>query len=418
MTGATFPEFTVAEILEATEGILLRGEAGKSLKGVTTDSRNIIPGNLFVALRGPVFDGHDYLDQARERGAGALLVHRDDGQGRNGLPLILVRDTLTALGDLASAWRKRFALPVLAITGSAGKTTTKEMAALILAERKNVLKTAGNFNNLIGLPLTLFRLEGCHEAAILELGTNRPGEIARLTQISDPDIALVTNVGPAHLEGFGSIHGVAEEKGDLFRYMRKGGIAVVNLEDEYVRRFDHNQTDQDKGHPHGDENAPGPFLQVLRFSGQKVGQKKNNSDFHEFRHLEGNRSEAQPAGSATYPDPHMGDEDQQQQNSRQDHTGIGQFPQLFVGNSLQKSHDPQTQQNEDDLFFQKILRVLESLHGQDGTGAIDHDRSYGHEDQGNDHENHIRALGCGLEFKHPPAPRPFSEKNAPDPCNP
>lgn len=237
MNGNTSPVLTITDILRETQGILVRGDEGRSVQGVATDSRTLLPGNLFIALRGEKFDGHRYLDQALAKGAGALLVHQDDGDERRGIPVILVPDTLTALGDLAHAWRKRFSMPVLAITGSSGKTTTKEMTAAILSQRKNILKTEGNYNNLIGLPFTLFRLQKDHEAAIVELGTNRPGEIARLTQITAPDMAAVTNIGPAHLEGFGSLEGVAKEKGDIFRYMPAGGTMIMNGDDTYSRDF-------------------------------------------------------------------------------------------------------------------------------------------------------------------------------------
>ncbi|MDD5167859.1 MAG: UDP-N-acetylmuramoyl-tripeptide--D-alanyl-D-alanine ligase [Syntrophales bacterium] len=233
-------ELAVTGVIEATRGKLIRGDLqkAKAFKGVGTDSRMISPGGLFVALHGERFDGHDYLDQALEKGAGGLLVHRDDGRDRSAVPTILVDDTLVALGDIARDWRNSFPVTVIAVTGSSGKTTTKEMIAGILGQRKNVLKTQGNFNNLIGLPLTILGLNAEHEIAVLELGTNRPGEIARLTEIAGPDIAIITNVGPAHLEGFGSMEGVWREKSDLFRSMPEGGTAVINVDDEYVRLSD------------------------------------------------------------------------------------------------------------------------------------------------------------------------------------
>ena len=233
----SFPEMTVADILQATRGVLVRGTADLLFRGMTTDSRVISEGNLFIALHGERFDGHDYLDEAVKRGAAGLLIHRDDGRDR-GIPVILVDDTLTALGGLARAWHRRFPVPVLAITGSSGKTTTKEMVAAILAQKKKVLKTLGNYNNLIGLPLTLLGLSGDHEMAILEMGTNRPGEIGRLAEIAEPRIAVVTNIGPAHLEGFGSLVGVAKEKGTIFRYISPGGTAVINLDDPFCRAFE------------------------------------------------------------------------------------------------------------------------------------------------------------------------------------
>ncbi len=148
--------------------------------------------------------------------------------------VIEVDDTLRALGDLAHAHRRRFSIPVIGLTGSSGKTTTKEMLSCILERERKVLKTEGNLNNLIGLPQTIFRMTGQHEIAVLEMGTNTRGEIKRLTQIAAPDIGLITNVGPAHLAGFGSVDVVREEKGDLFFNMIPSGIAVVNLDDEAV----------------------------------------------------------------------------------------------------------------------------------------------------------------------------------------
>ena len=196
------------------------------------------PGCLFVALAGEKFDAHNYVSQAVEKGAGGLVVHCDDGTDRNPVPTILVGDTLTALGDLAHDWRRAFCAPVIGVTGSSGKTTTKEMIAGILERGKTVLKTQGNLNNLIGLPLTLLGLAKEHEMAVVELGTNRPGEIARLTEIAEPDVAVITNVGPAHLEGFGSLAGVWAEKSAIFGAMAAGGAAVINLDDEYVRSFE------------------------------------------------------------------------------------------------------------------------------------------------------------------------------------
>jgi len=217
----------------------LRGE-------VTTDSQKVVSGTVFVALKGRRFDGHDFLAQAVRRGAACLIVHRRPRVSRlKQATVIQVRDTLRALGDMAHYCRKLVGPKVLAITGSNGKTTTKEMVAAILERatikgerlRGKVLKTEGNFNNLVGLPLTLLRLRGGERAAVLELGTSQPGEIRRLTEIADPDIGLITSVAPAHLSGLGSLAGVAREKGELFRRMHSRGVAVVNMDDPWVRRL-------------------------------------------------------------------------------------------------------------------------------------------------------------------------------------
>ena len=235
MTRTETPRFTLQDVLTATGGTLVRRGPADAFDGVSTDSRTLAAGSLFVPLRGPRFDGHDYLAQAAAAGAAGTLVER----GREGLvkslpaqtAAVSVSDTLTALGDLARFWRARFDIPVVAVTGSTGKTTTKEMAAAIMGGEKNLLKSEGNLNNLVGLPLTVFRMTAAHEVAVLELGTNRRGEIARLTEIAAPTVGLVTNVGPAHLEGLTSLETIREEKGDLYRVMGGRGTAVINLDD-------------------------------------------------------------------------------------------------------------------------------------------------------------------------------------------
>ncbi|MDO9585115.1 MAG: UDP-N-acetylmuramoyl-tripeptide--D-alanyl-D-alanine ligase [Syntrophales bacterium] len=227
------------EILEATEGTLLRGAADTVFEAVSTDTREPQAGKLFISLKGQRFDGHSFIAAAVKNGAAGLLI-REGEEGRLGeitgdVAVISVPDTLSALGAVARFWRKKFNIPVAAITGSAGKTTVKEMTACIMGLIKNTLKTEGNFNNLVGLPLTLLRLRDWHEVAILEMGTNTPGEIARLSRIAVPEVGLIANIGPAHLEGLKSVDMVREEKGEIFRNLPKHGIAVVNGDDEAVR---------------------------------------------------------------------------------------------------------------------------------------------------------------------------------------
>ena len=231
------PEISLAQVLATTGGTIPAGFPQEEVifRGITTDSRRCAAGNLFIALTGANFDGHDYLEAAHRQGAAGLLVHRLPAATPRGVPVIVVADTLTALGELAAWWRRRFSPAVIAVTGSSGKTTTKEMIAAIMARRGPVLKTEGNFNNLIGLPLTLFRLTSGDPCAVLELGTNSPGEIARLTRIAAPDIALITNIGLAHLEGFTDLAGVAAEKRDLFRGLRPGGTMIINRDDPFLR---------------------------------------------------------------------------------------------------------------------------------------------------------------------------------------
>jgi len=205
------------------------------LAGVSTDTRAIAPGQLFIALRGERFDAHDFLEPAMASGAAALLV-MDADKLPAGVPAVLVDDTRLALGCLAAAWRARFTLPVIAVTGSNGKTTTKEMVAAILQAQFGdaVLATRGNLNNDIGLPLTLLGLKAEHRAAVIELGMNHPGEIAYLAPLGAPTVALVTNAQRAHLEGMGDLDEVAREKGSIFAGLASGGIAVVNADDAYA----------------------------------------------------------------------------------------------------------------------------------------------------------------------------------------
>ncbi|WP_020675396.1 UDP-N-acetylmuramoyl-tripeptide--D-alanyl-D-alanine ligase [Geopsychrobacter electrodiphilus] len=206
---------------------------GKSIQisGVSTDSRNINPGELFIPLRGERFDGHDYIIQAVRNGAAACLS--EEVIAGLTVPVLLVKDSLRALGDIASAVRQQWHGPLIGITGSAGKTTTKEMLAAILSRTGSGLKTAGNFNNLIGLPLTILNLREDHQWAVIEMGTSALGEIERLTEIAAPNIGVITNVGPVHLETLKGLDGVARAKGELFAGL-KGGTAIVNLDDERV----------------------------------------------------------------------------------------------------------------------------------------------------------------------------------------
>jgi UDP-N-acetylmuramoyl-tripeptide--D-alanyl-D-alanine ligase len=231
------PKFSLEDVLKATAGDLVAGAKEKIFYGISTDSRLVKKGNLFIALKGEKFDGHDFVNEAVEQGAAGIIVN--DAKVSKDLTnkkvtVIKVADTLVALGDLAREWGKRFFIPVIGLTGSSGKTTTKEMIAAVIGREKNILKTEGNLNNLIGLPQTIFRLTSEHELAILEMGTNTRGEIRRLTQIALPDIGLITNVGPAHLAGFGSIDVVREEKGDLFLNMSPSGTVIVNIDDKAV----------------------------------------------------------------------------------------------------------------------------------------------------------------------------------------
>ncbi len=224
-------KFDLEMLARITDSTLPDSGKGVQITGISTDSRNINSGELFVPLRGEQFDGHDYIIQAVRNGAAACLS--EEVIAGLTVPVLLVKDSLRALGDIASAVRLRLNGPLIAVTGSAGKTTTKEMLATVLSRTGAGLKTSGNFNNLIGLPLTLFGLKDDHTWAVLEMGTSALGEIERLTEIAAPDVGVITNVGPAHLETLKGLDGVSRAKGELFAGL-KGGTAIVNLDDERV----------------------------------------------------------------------------------------------------------------------------------------------------------------------------------------
>lgn len=222
-------------VLNSTGGKLVSGRSRGGFSGVSTDSRNISAGEIFFALKGDNYDGHEYIDEAIKKGAVGAVIEDGSLAHNNGKLLIQVPSTLKALGDLASGWRKSFPeLRLAAITGSNGKTTTKEMAWSIVSLRYKTLKNTGNFNNLIGLPLTLFRLDESYKAAVVELGMNNFGEIKRLAEIALPDTGAITNIGRAHLEKLGGIEGVARAKGELVEGFRGEKVFVVNADDPRI----------------------------------------------------------------------------------------------------------------------------------------------------------------------------------------
>ncbi len=236
----TVAMMSLRDAASAMSGRLLGRDVDDSVMigGVSTDSRQIAVGQLFVALRGEKFDGHDYLAAVRQAGAAAAVVDAQAAEARRemGLPLIVVADTRRALGALAAGWRAHFAIPLIAVTGSNGKTTTKEMIASILraACGDTVLATQGNFNNDIGLPLSLLQLNAGHRAAVIEMGMNHPGEIAYLARLAQPSVALVTNAQRAHLAGMGTLDMIAAEKGSVFGELPASGIAVINADDRWT----------------------------------------------------------------------------------------------------------------------------------------------------------------------------------------
>lgn len=204
----------------------------RPFRGISTDTRTLAPGQVFVALKGPNFDGHDHLQAALDNGAAGALVTQERAIP---LPQIRVMDTLQALGHLARAWRRQLDLTLVGITGSNGKTTVKEMTASILRGRGPTQLTQGNLNNAIGLPLTLLGLDRGTDYAVIEMGASAPGEIRYLTQLAEPDVALINNAGPAHLEGFGSVAGVARAKGEIFQGLKADGVAVFNGDDAHAQ---------------------------------------------------------------------------------------------------------------------------------------------------------------------------------------
>ncbi len=222
---------TLQEIKQATAATLVGSELDLAsvVRGVNTDSRTIKQGELFVALKGEKYDAHDYISHAYDRGASAYLV---DHEIDNLKPALVVKDTRIAFGQLAKAWRNKFSYPIIAVTGSNGKTTVKEMLNSILSVHGNVLATKGNFNNDVGVPITLFRMNDSHSYAVIEMGANHPGEISYLTHLVQPDVAIITNAAAAHLEGFGSLDGVVKAKGEIFEGLSAQGTAIINFDDK------------------------------------------------------------------------------------------------------------------------------------------------------------------------------------------
>ncbi|MGH7313947.1 MAG: UDP-N-acetylmuramoyl-tripeptide--D-alanyl-D-alanine ligase, partial [Candidatus Rokuibacteriota bacterium] len=218
----------------ATQGALVVGDLAVTVTGVSIDSRTLAVGEAFFAIRGHRLDGHDFVGEAASRGAACLVVHSVPDPVPAGVPLVLVEDTTKALGRLAGLHRAKLGIPVVAITGSNGKTTTKEMAAAVLASRWRVLRPESSFNNQWGLPLTLLRLTPEHEALVVEVGTNQPGEIAYLAGLTAPTVGVVTSVAAVHMQFLGSLTGVREEKAALVRALGPEGSAVLNADDARV----------------------------------------------------------------------------------------------------------------------------------------------------------------------------------------
>lgn len=226
---------SLQEIASASKGTLMNSEAGLVVGGVSIDSRRINPGDMFIALKGESFDGHDFINIAVENGAAVVVTYKQPAECS--VPYILVEDTMKALQDIARYYRKKFQIPFVAVTGSSGKTTTKDMIASVLSQRFNVLKTEGNFNNAIGLPLTLLKLQYDHEIAVLEMGMNSPGEISLLSDIVRQDVGVISNVGTAHIEKLGSRENILKAKLEIFHYFDRNNTAVINGDNDMLAGF-------------------------------------------------------------------------------------------------------------------------------------------------------------------------------------
>ena len=231
----------------------------RAFASVSTDTRTITAGALFVALTGPNFDGHDFVAAAAQKGAAAALVSR---AVEVAIPQVIVADTLASLAEFAREWRRQFAIPVIGVTGSNGKTTTKEIIGAILSRLGSTLITRGNLNNHIGVPLMLLEMTASHRYAVIEMGANHIGEIAHLAAIAEPSIGIVTNAGAAHLEGFGGLDGVAQGKGEMFKALPANGVAVVNADDKYASFWKDNRS--------ADEVFTFGFEQPADFTAHKV----------------------------------------------------------------------------------------------------------------------------------------------------
>ncbi|MGH7209540.1 MAG: UDP-N-acetylmuramoyl-tripeptide--D-alanyl-D-alanine ligase, partial [Nitrospiraceae bacterium] len=236
--------FTVGEVVEITSASVRAGQDPRrsrvGIRRVCTDSRDVRSGDLFVALKGERYDGHQFVEAALRRGAVAAVVENRSGitsvtesPASGGPVLLAVPDTLLAYQQLAAHHRQRFRIPLVAVTGSNGKTTTKDMVANVLSERWTVLKTEGNLNNRIGVPQTLLRVRARHQAAVVEMGVDQKGQTTRLAEIARPTIGLITNIGPDHLEFFGTVEASAQAKGELLDLLPADGAAVLNADDAH-----------------------------------------------------------------------------------------------------------------------------------------------------------------------------------------
>lgn len=236
MPKAIFSMIPVSEILKKTKGKLINGNSLFVFKGVSIDSRTIKKGELFIAIKGDRYDGHRFIREAVRKGAAGLIISKKTSVVKN-IPTIYVKNTIKALGQTAQLYRRRFNIPIIAVTGSAGKTTTKNLIAAVLSSRYKVLKSLKSENNEFGAPLTLLRLNDSYDVVVLELGTNRPGEIRYLSRIAQPTISVLTNIGESHLERLRSSAGVFREKFNMVKNTDARGTIIFNKDDKYLRKI-------------------------------------------------------------------------------------------------------------------------------------------------------------------------------------
>lgn len=230
-------QFSLTQVMQATNAVLKKLTTASVFGGVTTDTRKIEEGMLFIALKGENFDGHDFIAEAAKKGAIGAIVNKDFDISKVedvDIDILAVDDTLKAYQDLAHFWRNKFNIPVIAITGSNGKTTTKDLTAAVLSGKYNVLKTEANFNNEIGLPMTLLKLNGSYDIAVVEMGMRGLGQIKALTEIAKPTIGVITNVGETHMELLGSMENIAKAKGEMAEAIAIDGKVILNADDNYV----------------------------------------------------------------------------------------------------------------------------------------------------------------------------------------
>lgn len=283
--------FGLREIYESAAGELIAGDLRKTFSGFSIDSRTIKNGEVFIAVKGARFNGHDFIQDALNKGAGCIVASKNEPLYFGAkLPeaVVLVEDTLKALEDLAYYQRKRFAIPIIAITGSNGKTTTKEMLSCLLGSRYNVLKNEGTRNNIIGVCLSLLNLKSRHDMAVLEFGTNHFGEISKLARIAAPNVGIITNIGPAHLEYFKDESGVLKEKWSLIEDLAFPRIAVINTDDPYLLKK-MNSINESSGKITGPLESAGQPSNIKRFlTGFSFGIR-GKADFRGVKISRGNK---------------------------------------------------------------------------------------------------------------------------------